>query len=841
MSRLSSLLVQDRIIDVGTMEQAFRRKDARGGRLGTILLEMGALDEATLQTYLSRTVDLPSPPPELLAHIDDPMLGVVEVHEALRHGVIPAALEGERLAVLVRDPLEGDALDTLESRVGHRLRQYILSDFRFEHALAELYGVRPTPRAEALILRYPMRIGRAGMSGGHAAVGGEDGEPSAPRPAILAELGRGWTTDQLGRFLAHCADRDDIVQALLGFSVDHFPRCAVLAVQHGRLHGFAGKGLKADDAALRQVEIADARVLREVRARAGESMLLGVPQDLGLGPLYDALHLDKPLEVACFVLRVGSRPAMLLVGDNESRPLPRTTLPAVELAVIQAAAALIRIVRDKKRQQEEPPAEEERTAPQPAVPAPAQPAPSDLVPGLAELDAGWDIFPEGMDLGAGEPTQPNPVVVLEGSESLASRAPGDSGLSDTDPASPRAKGIDSGPREAVASGTGADEEPAIPHGVPAPPLDDLMFGEIERLVLEEHPEESEVAEAGASGERASTIHGFAGISPEQIARAREARRAATGLPDVDPLPAPAEEAADEEMEGGEAPLSGEFGSAEELVEALLSGDAERAFQARAEFLLAGDEALDALAAHFPGPITAAGEPAEAPRPASACGPLLAVVAEIGQRFVPRLWELMGSDDRDVRFYATLLCDEVRHPESPTALADRLFDVDPAIRRLAASVVRHYRTSAQFPSVVQRLRRALMRDEPTQRIPAAEALAKLGDTEAVPFLVELVDAEPLELAETAQLALEELVFQSFGRDKKKWLKWYAKHGRDARVEWLLESITHKQEHVRRRVAKALARVPGLDVDFDPSAGKRDLKRIHAVLAERFRDRALAALV
>jgi hypothetical protein len=60
--RLSSLLVRERVVDVGTMEQAFRRIDREGGRLGTVLLEMGALDEGTLHYYLGEA-GASRPPP----------------------------------------------------------------------------------------------------------------------------------------------------------------------------------------------------------------------------------------------------------------------------------------------------------------------------------------------------------------------------------------------------------------------------------------------------------------------------------------------------------------------------------------------------------------------------------------------------------------------------------------------------------------------------------------------------------------------------------------------------------------------------------------------------------
>ncbi len=58
-------------------------------------------------------------------------------------------------------------------------------------------------------------------------------------------------------------------------------------------------------------------------------------------------------------------------------------------------------------------------------------------------------------------------------------------------------------------------------------------------------------------------------------------------------------------------------------------------------------------------------------PLAECGPILEVVQELGPQFSAQVRELMESPDRDQRYYATLCCNEMRHPENVSALADRL--------------------------------------------------------------------------------------------------------------------------------------------------------------------------
>jgi hypothetical protein len=122
-----------------------------------------------------------------------------------------------------------------------------------------------------------------------------------------------------------------------------------MGFQHGKLRGFAAQGVEVRREDFRSAEVEADRLLKATRQGALESAVVGLPQDLGLTSFYEEQRLGKPPEVACFVLKVGGRPAMLLLCDNASRPVPRTALPTAELAAAQAAAALTRLLKQKKQ------------------------------------------------------------------------------------------------------------------------------------------------------------------------------------------------------------------------------------------------------------------------------------------------------------------------------------------------------------------------------------------------------------------------------------------------------------------------------------------------------------
>ena len=822
-TRLSSLLVRDGVVDVGTMEQAFRRKDLEGGRLGMVLLELGAVDDITLQFYLSRALDLPAPSKELLASINDQTLGLLDVGTVLASGAIPAAVEGDALAVLVRDPLGEEAVELVESTVKRPIRQYVLPDFRFDHALADLYGVRPSERAAALIAKYPMEIGAVGMAVGESAsrpsVAVKDDKIAAKTDTLFADVSTAWTSEQMGRFLAHARDRDEIVQALLGFAKGHFPRCVVLAVQHGQLRGFAGRGFGVPDERLRQIRLKDVRILRDAQARGGESVFIALPQDMGLSPLYDELELEWPTEVACFCLRVGARPALILAGDNEARPIPRTSIPAVEIAVSQSASALIRVVREKKKAQqtaeEEPPLDQ--TAPLAAVPD------GDEQPALVELDAGWGFF-ESAEFDAIEPLIDSEDADEEESTVDTSAVPTDIEQVEDERQDTIPEGLLATGNSDVADGENDEESPQshLPaEAESSDDLDDLMFSEIERLVLEDQDDDSE-----KPAEQTDTLLGIGGIGPADLPTADE--------PDDEDL------AATQKIIAVPSPKEPDFAEPADVIEGLFSTDKAKAIKAKAELLLAEPEVLKALKARFPGPIRKAPkDPRDLPALAE-CGPLFEVVGELGQRFSSEIRDLMASSDRDQRYYATMCCAEIRHPENLSALTARLSDEDAEIRALATQVIRSYRGDTLYTSALERLRQSLSQEETSERAAAARALGNLGDVESIPALIELVGNEHDVVADSSQYALEHIVFQGFGPDKKKWRKWYNRNSKKSRIQWLQQSVVHKQTYVRKIVKAAVEESPDLDVEIVPTASRRELKRAQKALTERIKQLGMKEL-
>jgi hypothetical protein len=190
--------------------------------------------------------------------------------------------------------------------------------------------------------------------------------------------------------------------------------------------------------------------------------------------------------------------------------------------------------------------------------------------------------------------------------------------------------------------------------------------------------------------------------------------------------------------------------------------------------------------------------------ASQHGPLLALLVRLGERAAPLLSELIVSDDRELRYYATLACGEVRAHPLVVSLASRAFDTDYGVRAAAIDALSAY-PPREIEPALQLLRDALHGDSARARA-AAHALGELRDVTAVPDLVTTLERDHT-TAEEARRALVQITKQTFGLKPRKWRAWWDKHKDKPRIEWMLDGLAHSEDEVRHSASEELKRVTG----------------------------------
>ena len=131
--------MQDGTCDPDSIRGALRNQVIFGGRLGTNLLEMGAVTEEALAAALGRRHRLPALSGEVA--LDPKALALLRADIADRHDVVPYLLADRRLAVLVCDPSDLAMLDEVAFATGRQVHPIVVPEARIWALLKESYGV----------------------------------------------------------------------------------------------------------------------------------------------------------------------------------------------------------------------------------------------------------------------------------------------------------------------------------------------------------------------------------------------------------------------------------------------------------------------------------------------------------------------------------------------------------------------------------------------------------------------------------------------------------------------------------------------------------------------------
>jgi hypothetical protein len=220
----------------------------------------------------------------------------------------------------------------------------------------------------------------------------------------------------------------------------------------------------------------------------------------------------------------------------------------------------------------------------------------------------------------------------------------------------------------------------------------------------------------------------------------------------------------------------------------------------AQLVERGPEAAAALRAAFPGPLDLPPSQVETV-PVEERGPVLAALSALSIVATPYLVHLLQEPDAERRRLAALLLGRARDPAAFLPLADRAFDPEPGVREAALRALARVRRDPDFRPVLERFRRTLLGDNLERAAAAASALARLGDAEAFPLLIEALDG-PERVGQAAGEALEFLTCRRFGRDARRWLTWWKEHRGQRRADWLFEALADDEREVRVAAAARL---------------------------------------
>ncbi len=244
----------------------------------------------------------------------------------------------------------------------------------------------------------------------------------------------------------------------------------------------------------------------------------------------------------------------------------------------------------------------------------------------------------------------------------------------------------------------------------------------------------------------------------------------------------------------------------------------------------GEAGLRGLAAGLPGPLEVLRRDLRALPAPSAHGPLVRAAIRLGSEVVPYVLEQFDSPDPDVRFYSAFLFQELRDPRAMLPLSQLAFDGSTDVRVVSMRVLETYSRYEGYEDATAMVRAELESPHRTRQLYAARAVGTLRDVEALPKLIELLSSPDRFIQEAALESLCSVTGQQHGLKPHRWKAWHEQQGGHHRVEWIIESLRHRDLPVRRWAHDELVRVTGHRVPFSPLGDRKSREVAHQAWTE-----------
>jgi hypothetical protein len=131
-------MVKEGMINNDILARALERQIIFGGRLGTNLVEMGAISEENLAKFLSKTLHVPYAEPSKFINVPQEALDAFPSELASKYTACPIGKERSRIHLAMKDPNDIPGLDEIRFITGLDPKAYIASEIRIVFALENI-------------------------------------------------------------------------------------------------------------------------------------------------------------------------------------------------------------------------------------------------------------------------------------------------------------------------------------------------------------------------------------------------------------------------------------------------------------------------------------------------------------------------------------------------------------------------------------------------------------------------------------------------------------------------------------------------------------------------------
>lgn len=139
-TELGALLIARALLTEEHLRRALERQRSFGGRIGTCLLEIGAVSEDDLLTVLAEQLNVPIATTSDLRELPAELIELLPASTALNCSAVPFRQSAGRVDVALLDPGDFALEDELSFSMGMRIRPHIANELRIVDALHRYYG-----------------------------------------------------------------------------------------------------------------------------------------------------------------------------------------------------------------------------------------------------------------------------------------------------------------------------------------------------------------------------------------------------------------------------------------------------------------------------------------------------------------------------------------------------------------------------------------------------------------------------------------------------------------------------------------------------------------------------
>jgi len=379
--RLGELLIKKNLLTQAQLEEALEAQVIFGGKLGTVLIEMGLISENTLAEILTQLLSIPCAKPGDLQQIPKDVISIISPELAEEHKVIPVAVSGKKLTLAMAEPHNLKSIDKISFRTGYIVRPILALEVRLVLALEQYYGIKRTmryitPPNQVREEQNPLHVFHTpdgpiavpestedlGVPGSEFIYQKHEGKESEAAEQKEVEVIEELDDDDLiedleeeeitlattAEALIRITDRNDVADAVIAYLGAHYARAALFMVVAGQVTGWrsvkSGQPIPGFDQL--QMPLSEPSVLKT--AVESNSFFLGpVPQSGANLALTTVLGKPAPKSALLLPMSMLGRVVGLIYVDDAKADLSQALVDVQKLASKALMAFEILILHNK--------------------------------------------------------------------------------------------------------------------------------------------------------------------------------------------------------------------------------------------------------------------------------------------------------------------------------------------------------------------------------------------------------------------------------------------------------------------------------------------------------------